>query len=230
VQVPELAPYLDLSLVQSVTYIDVKGDSFRLNCFYPDEEDFQRAKVVHRDFEGGAPFIPYRLLPDGDAAPFYHPLAVERLHLLIKNDSSTYLWPFFDPVHLCIEGSPSDDQIPARSQIYRPFDFSYLKRLRGFTSIDATPRDFPLFDLERSWFRTGPVSMTFEVSSAVSDESVSWTAQDLRGPKNGKDTTIDRVLVKVRTEEIKNAILDGIKDSPLFGRTTIVATQSDASS
>jgi hypothetical protein len=152
------------------------------------------------------------------------------LHLLIKGDSSTYLWPFFDPVQLCIDGSPSDDLSLAPSRCYPPFDFSYLKRLRGFTSIDATTRDFPLFDLERSWFRTGPVTMTFEVSSAVLDQSVSWTAQDARGPKNGKDTTIDRVLVKVRTEEIKNAILDEIKDSPLFGRTTIIVEPANASS
>jgi hypothetical protein len=224
VQVPTLAPYLDLSLVQTVTYIDDKHLSFFFyNWFYPDEKEYQEAL----SYEGWEVYIPYRLLPPGDLGPIHPPLAVQSLHVHVAEKSESFIWPYFDPVHLCLEGGPPDELgFPLMS--YLSLNFYFLRRLRQITVKDLTDRGCRLFRSEKEWFRHGPVSITFESTAEVVDSSTYGIAKDAWGPKNGKTANIDRILIKVRTEEIKKVILDEIADSPLLDRTTIIVKPAEA--
>ncbi|KAL7415633.1 hypothetical protein BDY24DRAFT_381734 [Mrakia frigida] len=116
---PEFETWLDLSLVHSITYVDVKGDPF--NSY--NEED-ERS------------ILPPRLcLP---SSPTPGRLAVYSLKVVLpKGGSATQLHVFFNPIEFRLEGVPGGKTSVEISSL--SFDLSPGRDFGGWSSSKLSP-------------------------------------------------------------------------------------------
>lgn len=226
-QVPTLAPYLDLSLVRSVTYIDDPWKDFSPENVYPTEEDLAWVDVDELDEEA---WIPYRLLPSSSSGPTFAPLRIDSLVFLIsQRESYTQLWDVFDPVTLRIEGKPHGLQHAKElASFTTPYHQCRWTQLRKATFVDTSGRNDSLFESEL-FFGLKSVQVEIELSSRWFDEnSLCGVKEDARVAAK-EDSPFNRVIVKVRNERLKAEILKGFGGA-LPARVTILVKPNVVSS
>ena len=224
VQVPALAPYLDLSLVKSITYIDVEGDYFQPGFVCAEEADLRSAERC----DPGVVFVPHRLLPPGATGPMFVPLSIHSLHvqLLFDTDTDSALWLFFDPVVARFEGTPA--RSAKEPTIFEGPNLYRWTRLRELSLVDAVT-DGLLFNKGHPG---GPLALTYELSIVDKGASaVSFVVEDAHGPDDDDSdlsSSISQIIIQVATEAMKTAFLDGLVSSPLLDRTTVVVKPDPA--
>lgn len=227
VQVPTLAPYLDLSLVRSVTLsLDVDGDSedsfdpHNLDCACPTEFDL-------RSFEGYVKniFVPYRLLAPGEAGPTYSLLKIHSLMVGGECKSWPGIWHYFDPVTIRIDGYPA---VTVVDEYPNPPLFRWT-RLVELTSVDTTSE--AAFFSDPSSFGSGPVTVRWEISAQrVEAEIVRYVAEDLNLAQSEHLATVGSVIIQVVTQDLKEHFQRVLADSPLYNRTTILVKPAEVAS
>ena len=223
---PSLAPYLDLSLVQSVTYIDIKGHYFETGIVCTSDADLKTAKG--RD--PGDIFVPCRLLPPGAPGPVFTPLSLYSLHvqLVCDTDTDSALWLFFDPVVARIEATPARSAKEALV-FYGP-DLSRWTQLRELSLVDAVTQG-PLFYVG---LPVGPVGLSYELSiDDTGASAVSFVVEDaygLDGDDGPASSCIGQVTIQVTTEPMKAALLQRLVHAPIFDRTTVVVKPAEPAS
>lgn len=214
---PALNPYLDLSLVQSITYIDLEGRSFVPGIVCPDEDDLV---VVHPDYKAHV-FAPLRLIPLGATGPTFTPLALNSLHAKLVHDTQSMIWSFFNPVVVRIKGSlrrrGARDEMEALG--FRDLHLCRATRLRELTLVDAVMNHSPLYLPDYS---DGPWVLRYELSVETDRaSSIEWIVSDLSHDDEVKPSRVEKIVIQVETEAIKTKLLRQLVISPFLDRTTI---------
>jgi hypothetical protein len=213
VQVPALAPFLDLSLVQSVTYVIEDAEK----VFAPTRVALNTHSIPDpssKDF-----FVPHRLLLAGQIGPTFSPLEIESLTVKADSSYSTKIWLFFDPRVARFQGRPVlDPEIDEVSTFEEPPWFRWT-RLREITCVDATTEN-RFFEHN---IHTGPVVLTWDLSVADKQSAlVGDVVEDLSFVPDESSFHVGKVIVMVRTEAIRGHLLQKLAGCALINRTTVL--------
>ncbi|KAL7415715.1 hypothetical protein BDY24DRAFT_267761 [Mrakia frigida] len=206
---PELEPWLDLSLVHSVTYIDVERSPFN--------------RLFKRAYDPSV--LPARRL-HLPSSPTPGRLALHSLKVvLLAPRSGSRLCSFFDPVKFQLEG------VGGGENSCLGVDLSHWTRLRRLVFVDAFFRD-PLLSLNGRI--PGPIKayglrILYHFTEPIHDVLM-WIKDDLnvRGDESVEESVsqLQDVVIHGLIEEERKELLGRLGDSLLLPRITVVVESS----
>ncbi|KAL7415621.1 hypothetical protein BDY24DRAFT_413206 [Mrakia frigida] len=208
---PELEPWLNLSLVHSVTYVDVKDYPF--NSWGADEPGIN----------------PRRLLLPSSPTPGH--LALHSFKVALSGGMSrTRLEDFFNPIRLRLEGAPRGDFSLLSVNI------SLWTRLRQLVFVDACFPDHLLLADECGVMHSSNVDglqIAIHLTPGRIENVVDWLLDehlDVRGDESGLGAQrLSRIEVVVHglDKEQRIQLLEGLTESLPFSRFTVVDSSTD---
>jgi hypothetical protein len=220
VQVPTLVPYLDLSLVQSITFI-MDGFAFYHAYVTPGEDDVLRVPESRRQDI----FVPHRLLSPGRVGPTFSPLKIDSLTLELGFSLDTKVWLFFDPKVIRAEGYLPSDAAPYDTSVpvLNGPDWFRFTQLREITCVNSSIAYVDFFTSITS-LSSGPLSLRWEVASSTDwdEELLSYLVRGITSAPVAVLPYVGEVVVQVRTEETRAHLLQKFANSPLLARTSVL--------